>query len=272
MLITIIGTGNIAFQLAQSFTSKLVPIDFIIGRNDQIPSWLLNIHTQYPIPKTQRPIYTTDYSKISPGTDLIIIAVSDDAIVEVAQKLSPYISKKTLVVHTSGSVPSTVLKKYCTHFGALYPLQTFTKNFTPDFETIPIFYNITTISLEKQNYFEQLIIEAARLLSPKIFFLDDADRLTLHIAAIFVNNFTNHLFGIAKNLLSETHIPFEVLLPLIRETVKKIEVQSPEKVQTGPAVRGDIQTIEKHLAFLSEKNNLHRDIYKVITDSIRTLK
>ncbi len=268
MVITLIGTGNVACQLAQRFTAKLAPIDLIIGRSEKIPMWITILNTQYPRINTPYTVYTSDYSKISPDSNLIIIAVNDDAIEEVAKKLSPFISSKTLVVHTSGSIPSTILKNYCKNFGSLYLLQTFTKNFTPDFDTIPVFYNATAGLKSKQNYFEHLIIEVAQILSPKIYFLEDTDRLTLHIAAVFVNNFTNHLYTIAQSILSEKKIPFEVLLPLVHETVRKIEIQSPEKVQTGPAVRGDMKTIEKHLDFLSEKNVLYRAIYEAVTKSL----
>ncbi len=271
MIITIIGTGNVAYQLAHRFISKGAPIDLIVGRKIfDIGSWTLEKQNDQNLKsKIQR--LSTHYADVSPETDLIIIAVSDAAIVEVAEKLGRFVAEKTLVVHTSGTISSGVLKPFFKNFGGLYPLQTFTKESFPDFDSIPIFYNVTTIAPQKKNNYEKLIVEAARLLSPKIYFLDDADRLTLHISAVFVNNFVNHLFGIARKLLAETQIPFEVLMPLIHETVQKIEHQSADTVQTGPARRGDLQTIEKHSAFLSEKNILYKAVYDAITESIRKI-
>ena len=282
MIITIIGTGNVAYQLAHRFISKGAPIDLIVGRRTlDVESWTMDIgrwtlgknNIQYPTSKIQNPKsnvlrFSTDYADISPKTDLIIIAVSDNAITEVAKKLAPFAAENTLVVHTSGNVMSGALKPFFKNFGGLYPLQTFTKESFPDFDIIPVFYNVTTDTQQSKNNYEKLIVEAATLLSPKIFFLDDADRLTLHISAVFVNNFVNHLFGIAQELLSGTQIPFEVLIPLINETVRKIELHSADKIQTGPAVRGDVQTIEKHTAFLSEKNILYKAVYDAITKSI----
>ena len=271
MIITIIGTGNVAYQLAHRFISKGAPIDLIIGRR------IIDDERRMPEKRKIRNLesnihrLSSNYAEISPQTDLIIIAVSDDAIVQVAKKLAPYVTPKTLVVHTSGTVLSKVLKPFFKNFGGLYPLQTFTKDNLTDFNSVPVFYNVTTDAPQTKNYYEKLIIEAARLLSPKVYFLEDKDRLTLHVSAVFVNNFVNHLLGIAQKLLAETQIPFEVLMPLIRETVDKIQSQSADKVQTGPAKRGDVQTIEKHSDYLSEKNVLYKVIYDAITESIRKI-
>ena len=150
MCISLIGTGKVAFNLARCLHQKNIPIDLIIGRDKKsdIGRWSMDVGG-IKIPTSNIRRYTTDYSEISPETELIIIAVSDDAIDAVARKLSPFVASTTLVVHTSGSVPSTILKPYFKNFGTLYPLQTFTKNITPDFDKIPIFYNFTSISKKK---------------------------------------------------------------------------------------------------------------------------
>ena len=189
--------------------------------------------------------------------DLYIIAVSDAVIAEIAAQL-PF--KNRLVVHTAGSVSLNALDDN-NRKGVFYPLQTFSKNKEVDFRTIPI-------CLESENATDyQLLDKVAKSISEKIFAINSEQRQALHVAAVFVNNFTNHLLVVAEDILKRNNLKFDFLKPLIMETILKIVEQSPSEVQTGPAVRGDVRTINAHLAML-EYMPEYRGIYKLMSESI----
>ena len=189
-----------------------------------------------------------------PQVDITIIAVSDDAIETVSSKI-----KNSFVVHTSGSVALSSLKN-SGNKGVFYPLQTFSKNKKVDFSEIPF-------CLEAENDEDYLILEKlAKSIGNKVLSVNSEQRKALHVAAVFVNNFTNHLYKIGSDICKENNVPFEVLQPLIKETVAKIETLSPKKAQTGPAIRNDQKTIKKHLDLLSENQ---QEIYTILTKSIQ---
>uniref|UniRef100_UPI00375353BC Rossmann-like and DUF2520 domain-containing protein n=1 Tax=Flavobacterium sp. TaxID=239 RepID=UPI00375353BC len=189
--------------------------------------------------------------------DLYIIAVSDDAISKVSSQL-PF--KNRLVVHTSGSVPIDSLDNK-NRRGIFYPLQTFTKNKAVDFSQIPF-----CLESENDSDFE-LLEKVAKSISNNVFKSNEKQRKALHISAVFVNNFVNEMYRIGNEICDENKIPFEILKPLILETVNKVMTLSPSAAQTGPAKRNDTQTIEAHLDFLSNEN--HATIYKILTQSIQ---
>jgi predicted short-subunit dehydrogenase-like oxidoreductase (DUF2520 family) len=248
--VVIIGSGNVAQHLIAAFKNTQIlgsDIDLIqvYSRQTASVSHLLNLDQ-----------ITNDLDTLAEA-DLYIIAVSDDAIGAISSQL-PF--KNRLVVHTSGSVPLHALDED-NRKGVFYPLQTFTKNKAVDFKIIPI-------CLESENATDyQLLDKVAKSISEKVFAINSEQRKALHVAAVFVNNFTNHLYQIGQEICEENQVPFEILKPLIAETADKIIVLSPEEAQTGPAKRNDTITIEVHEAFLSNKN--HLKIYKILTQSIQ---
>ena len=195
------------------------------------------------------------YDEIKPA-DIYIIAVSDDAIAAVSSKL-PF--ENQLVVHTSGTVPLNYLDSK-NRKGVFYPLQTFSKNKEIDFKTIPICLEAETPS----DY--EILEKIACLISNNIYKINSEQRKALHVAAVFVCNFTNHLYKLGNDICDKNQISFEILKPLIQETANKIQFLSPTEAQTGPAKREDIETINKHLNFLLDQNQ--KDIYKTLTKSI----
>jgi predicted short-subunit dehydrogenase-like oxidoreductase (DUF2520 family) len=144
--------------------------------------------------------------------------------------------------------------------GVFYPLQSFTKGKKVDFYSIPICIEATHSTDEK------LLKELANKLSDKIFTISSEQRKKLHVAAVFVNNFTNHMYTIGNNICKKNNIPFEILKPLIEETAQKVFKISPEKAQTGPAIRKDSETIKNHLFLLDEQE---KEIYNLMTKSIQ---
>lgn len=189
-----------------------------------------------------------------PKTDITILAVSDDAISEVSQKID-----NDFVVHTSGSMPMGELKNK-KRKGVFYMLQTFTKDKKINFENVPF-------CLEAENNNDLKTLESlAKVIGKKVYKIDSSQRKVLHVAAVFVNNFTNHLYKIGHDICKKNDVPFEILYPLIEETSAKIKTVSPEDAQTGPAKRNDKKTIKNHLTLLNENE---KKIYKILTESIQ---
>jgi predicted short-subunit dehydrogenase-like oxidoreductase (DUF2520 family) len=244
--ITIIGSGNVAQHLIDAFAkSGAVEIIQVFSRTQKLISPLLD--------STK---ITNDWNALEEA-DLYIIAVSDDAIASVSSQF-PF--ENRLVVHTSGSAPLTSLDDK-NRKGVFYPLQTFTKGKSVDFKVIPF-------CLETQLENDYALLEkVARSISNSVFAIDSHQRKALHVAAVFVNNFTNYLYQLGNEICQENHVPFDILKPLILETAEKLLTLSPEDAQTGPAKRNDISTISAHESFLSNENQ--STIYKILTQSIQ---
>ena len=248
--VIIIGSGNVsqhlivALQNSQNIGDEIELIQ-VYSRKRETLTHLLDFNK-----------ITTDFNDLLEA-DLYLIAVSDDAIARVSNQL-PF--KNRLVVHTSGSVSLDSLNND-NRKGVFYPLQTFTKNKEVDFKNIPI-------CLESENATDyQLLEKVAKSISEKVFAINSEQRKALHVAAVFVNNFTNHLYHLGNEICKEHQVPFEILKPLIQETAQKINTLSPEDAQTGPAIRNDKQTIEAHQLFLTNSNQ--SNIYKTLTQSIQ---
>lgn len=242
--VVILGGGNVAFHLTSNFFKiKQVKVIQVYNRNIDTIAHL----------KSKTAI-TNNLNELK-DADIYIISVSDDAVLEISSKLS---FKNKLVVHTSGSIAmNDLLSK--SNKGVFYPLQSFSKNSKIDFSTIPI-----CIEAEKD---EDLVLleKIGNLISKHIYFIDSEQRKQLHIAAVFVNNFVNHLYHLGNEICDNNNVPFDILQPLINETAKKITSLPPFEAQTGPAKRNDLKTIEKHKAMLT---NNQQEIYTLLTKSI----
>jgi predicted short-subunit dehydrogenase-like oxidoreductase (DUF2520 family) len=241
--VILLGSGNVATHLFQAF-SKANGVEVV-----QVFSRTIS----KDFPET---LQTSDYKEIN-AADVYIICVSDSAISSVSSQLS---FENRLVVHTSGSTDINVLDSK-NRKGVFYPLQTFTKNKSVDFSQIPI-----CIETEVPTDFE-IIEKLAKSVSNSVYLINGNQRKALHVSAVFVCNFTNHLYTIGNTICLENNIPFEILQPLIEETAKKIKSLSPSEAQTGPAIRNDKKTIEKHIDFLTNENQ--KEIYKILTKSIQ---
>lgn len=240
--VVIIGAGNVALHLLKAF-DECTKID------------VLQMYSR-SIKKTENNVpFTTDHAKIK-NADIYIIAVSDDAIPVVSKKLT---HKKGLVVHTSGSVPMNILSEN-SRYGVFYPLQTFSKEQEVDFNTVPI-------CIEAKNKTDlELLNRLGNLVSGNVQEVSSEQRKSLHLAAVLVNNFTNHLYHLGNTICEEKNVSFELLKPLILETVKKLDTSSPYDAQTGPAKRGDKNTINSHLEQLKDEHL--KKIYSILSLSI----
>lgn len=250
--ITLIGAGNLGYHLGRRLHATGAEIRQVFSREAAKAQELARATGAQPVSQLE---------EVKAGAGLYILAVSDGAIDQVAATLQQHLPANSAVVHTSGATPSTVLAPHFPKHGIFYPLQTFSRNREPDFSSIPICVFSPDEELERQ------LAALGRQLSQSVHRIDDGQRAILHVAAVFVNNFTNHLFHIGHNILEEEKLPFELLLPLIRETVDKIETNRPEDMQTGPARRNDQETINRHLAYLKKFPNF-AEVYRALTKNI----
>ncbi len=248
--VVMIGSGNVATHLALAFSQRNKKIKQVVSKNEENASSLAN-HFKCT--------YSNDISKIFPGADLYVIAVSDSIIPEITKKF-PY--KNAFVVHTSGSMPMDVLKETGDNYGVLYPLQTFTKNVKLDINNIPFCIEANT----EKNL--NILNNLAKELSTAVYETSSTQRETLHLAAVFACNFTNHLYHIASDLLEKDGLPYDMLKPLISETARKAGLFHPKHAQTGPAVRNDTSILNKHI----EKLNMFDDYKKIYTFMSQSIK
>jgi predicted short-subunit dehydrogenase-like oxidoreductase (DUF2520 family) len=243
--ISILGSGNVAQQLVSAFEkADNIQLVQVFSRKQNAISTL-----------SKSVSIIQDYNQLE-SVDLFIIAVSDDAIANVSEQI-PFQNK--LVVHTSGSVSMESLSN-ANRKGVFYPLQTLSKTKEINFKEVPLCLEAATTSDR------ELLHKVASSISNQVYDIDSTQRQSLHVAAVFVNNFSNHLFQIGASICKENGVPFDILKPLIKETADKINFLLPEEAQTGPAKRRDTTTLNKHLDFLTDSNQ--KEIYKLITKSI----
>ncbi len=250
MDIVIIGSGNVAAILGRKFKAAGHQIVQVVGRNSMDASALAyewnTISTNYKSP-------------INKNADVYIIAVSDDAIAAIA---TDFKLPGKVVAHTAASVPKEILKNITNHYGVFYPLQSLRKDMKllPD---IPVFFD------GSDDYTKKILAQLAHSIAPvKVIEGGDDLRLKLHVAAVIVSNFVTHLYSLAEDYCSKEGLDFKQLLPLIEETASRLKSISPKEAITGPAIRHDNETIQKHLELLKAHPQL-KNLYILLTESIQ---
>ena len=244
--INIIGSGNVAHHLVK----VLVRLSNYKIQNVAVRS-LDKVADFFP-----KDLMVTTVEDLKPA-DITLISVTDNAIAEVSGAI-PY--NDSLVVHTSGTTALEILNDK-NRKGVFYPLQTFSKNKEINFKEVPL-----CLEAENSDDLNELKL-LAKELSNKVFEISSDQRKSLHVAAVFVSNFANHLYSIGDEICKENNIPFDILKPLIKETADKINYLNPKEAQTGPAIRFDQKTIKTHEDFLTHKT--YKEIYNLITQSIQ---
>lgn len=252
MKIALIGTGRIAWHLGKRLKSKGLMVSQVLGRTpSQVQALAAHLGSNASL----------SWADIAPDTDWILIAVKDDAIDEVGAALSAY-APAALATHTSGATPSTVLSPFFERYGVFYPLQTFSHERSPVWSKIPF-------CVDASNETDLLLLKKmAKTIGNLVYQVNDDQRKQLHVAAVFANNFANHCFSVAEQILNKHNLPFDLLHPLMEETLAKALQDSPVKMQTGPAIRNDQDTINRHLSLL-ETEPIWQDLYALMTQSIR---
>jgi predicted short-subunit dehydrogenase-like oxidoreductase (DUF2520 family) len=252
MNIVLIGSGNVGTHLAKALVSKAENVMQVYSQNLLNASLLAQKINAEAI---------NELSEVDQTADLYIISVKDDAIENVAAALK---NVAGLVVHTSGTTDISSIKNYTARAGVFYPLQTFSKLKEVSFDHIPL-------CIEASNVNElEILKKLAQTLSDQVYELDGEKRKALHLAAVFACNFPNHLYALANQVLVENGLDFNIIRPLIAETADKVMNNVPEKVQTGPAVRGDENTMNKHLGLLESQPEL-QNIYQTLSKSIKLM-
>ena len=253
MEIVIIGSGNVAAVLGRKFKAAGHAILQIVSRNASAASALAYEWD------TESANYI---SLINKTADVYMIAVSDNAINDIVSDLR---LPGKVVAHTAASVSKEILKNVSSHYGVFYPLQSLRKEMTalPD---IPVFFDGNDEIAKKKLETLAYSISPAQVTAG-----GDEQRLKLHVAAVIVNNFTNHLFTLAEDYCRKEGLDFKQLLPLIEETASRIKEISPEQAQTGPAIRHDKETLQKHIELLKNHPQL-KNIYLLLTESIQQTK
>ncbi|EAR01145.2 Rossmann-like and DUF2520 domain-containing protein [Maribacter sp. HTCC2170] len=243
--VTILGTGNVAKHLFNAcLASTEISIIQVYGRNAESLSYF------------QEKAQTTGNILTLAPADIYIIAISDSAIAKISKEL---VHKKGVVAHTSGSTPMKALSKN-NRRGVFYPLQTFTENRTLNFKEIPL-------CIEAEHESDRVLLTSfAKILSDNVYEINTKQRKGLHLAAVFANNFTNHMYHKAKEICDTNDVDFELLHTLINETAAKIKDMTPYEAQTGPGRRNDTKTVKKQLKKLKNKN--HKKIYSLLSRSI----
>ena len=244
--IIILGAGNVGTHLFRNLNSS---------KKAKVVQWYNR--SLDSINKYKKEVAVTNQIKDLKEADVYLLALSDDVIPEMAKQLKDL---KGIIAHTAGSVPMSILNE-SNNYGVFYPLQTFSKNRDTDFKNIPI-----CIEASNESSY-QTLFELASTLGNNINKINSEQRLGLHTAAVFVNNFTNHLYQLGDKICKEQNISFSLLQPLIKETAAKIESMTPKDAQTGPALRKDNSTLQKHQDQLSNPDI--KNLYLYLTESIQ---
>ena len=246
--VAIVGSGNVATHLAKAIFNAGVDVKYIYSPT---------LANSSALASKVNAVAVDCIDKIGRDIDMIIISIKDDSIKEVVWKIKEFDS---IIVHTSGGINIDVFDGITDRGGVLYPLQTFSKERDLEFKKVPLF-------IEARNN-ETLceIEEFAKRLSSSVIKADSSRRKTMHVAAVFACNFVNHCYDIASQILEKEGISFDVLLPLIEETTKKISEITPHDAQTGPARRGDSDVMNLHLQQID--SDFIKEIYTLLSKSI----
>jgi predicted short-subunit dehydrogenase-like oxidoreductase (DUF2520 family) len=244
--VVLLGAGNVATHLYKAF-SKAENVSVVQWYNRTLSS--ISLYTNE--------VDITDNLNELKEADIYILAVSDDSIAQLSQDL-PFDNR--LIAHTSGSVAMHDLDKK-NQISVFYPLQTFSKDADIDITEVPICIEV----YQKEN--RQLLKDLAKAIGCKQHKISTEQRQSIHLAAVYVNNFTNQLYRIGHEICESNNLEFDIMKPLILETARKIQTMSPYVAQTGPAKRNDKKTIKRHLKQI--ESDEHKAIYELLTASIK---
>lgn len=254
MKIVMIGSGNVATHMACALHDAHIGVSQVYSRN------IVNARL---LAGRVGADATDDVSTLCHDADVYIFSVKDDALPSLAQAVRCD-NPDAVFLHTAGSVPMDVFKGCHTHYGVLYPMQTFSKQREVEMRLVPIF-------IEGNDDVAFSVAESlAHALTDSVHPLSSDKRKSLHLAAVFACNFTNHCYRLAERVLQDAGIDFSLYLPLIDCTARKVHDMSPRDAQTGPAVRYDETVINRHLSMLTD--DTMRQIYQLMSESIHADK
>lgn len=252
MNITLVGAGNLATNLGLALVQNGHHVRQIYSRTIASARTLATC--------LQTDFFTNRMSELDGASDIYILSVKDDALPSVAAEIQRQLPTK-LMVHTAGTLPLDTLR--VEHRGVFYPMQTFSKNRPVPFTDIPCFIE----AADPDDL--QTLLTLARSISNTVYEMSSEERKYLHLAAVFCCNFANHCSTLASRILEKHGIPFNVMLPLIDETTRKLHLIAPAAAQTGPAARNDQMVMNRQIATLADEDEkLMAAIYRLMSQSI----
>lgn len=251
--LVILGSGHMASSLGHSLYTQGHRIVQVFSRTPGNAQVLADKLESKAISKIQ---------ELELEADVYILCIKDDAISGFSKMLTKVLPNDIIICHTSGVNKPELINEYFINRSLFYPLQSFNKDITPDWEIIPVF-------IEGNSSTTTMLNELASSISPRVLVMTDQIRTHLHLASVFANNFTNYNLVIAKLILDKADVPFDVIRGLMIETVNKAFSLEPHQTQTGPAKRGDSSTIEKHIRLLVAEFPEYRSLYKKYSQIIR---
>ena len=249
MVVTIIGSGNVASVLGMDLLKKGHKINQVYSRH---------YFNALQLATELKAEAIADLSFLNEGADIYMIAVSDDALPEITEKLA---LKNKLVIHTAGSISKEVLNKVSTNYGVVWPMKMIRKSMTT-------LGPLTMVVDGSSEPVIQQLEKFAYVFSSTVTRAEDTVRIKMHMLAAITANFTNHLYHLAADYCKAENIDFRVFYPIIEETAQRIQGKNPGTLQAGPAFRGDWPTIEKHLALLANYPETKK-LYKTLSESIQ---
>jgi predicted short-subunit dehydrogenase-like oxidoreductase (DUF2520 family) len=247
--ISFAGAGRVAEALCKELFSEGFKIDIVVSENEA---------TGKPLADSCKAVWSHNLS-FPDSTKVIIVAVPDHRLKSVLESVT--CNQDTLIAHTAGSYGLDIFPEKILKRGVFYPLQTFSRGRNINFFDLPFLLESSDVESS------EILISLAESIGGKVHFVDTEQRRMIHLAAVFVCNFTNHMLTLGRNVALKADFPFELLVPLLKETISKAIDLGPENSQTGPAVRNDRNTIEKHLELLSYSTELQK-VYSELTESI----
>ena len=252
MKVSFIGSGNLSWHLGPALDNAGYIVKEVYSPNPKHAGALTERLYQAEVKATLD--FSTSHSEI------FIIAVTDDAIESVATEI--ILPEEAVLLHTSGSASLDLIQCAATpHIGVFYPLQTFIKHKRIDFRAVPVFVESRTPDAEKK------ILAMAKAVSNQVKKITSEERKALFVASVFASNFANHMLTMSKEILQKNSLGFDLLKPLIQEMVLKSLSAGPETAQSGPAMQGDLKTLDEHIEFLKDDEAL-AEMYRLINQHI----
>ena len=247
--IVFIGAGNLATHLSKALMEAGFPVMQVYSRTQQ---------SAYTLGRRLGVSYTSNLKDVDRDADIYFFALKDSVLESVLRQLK---LEKGVFVHTAGSLPMDFFSPFAYNYGVFYPLQTFSRDRDVDFSNIPVCVEANNDNVQK------LLLTMGHSISQNVSVVDSQQRQKLHLSAVFVCNFTNHMYSIGHDLLKDSSLDFDLLRPLIQETAAKVQYMDPKEAQTGPAIRFDEPTIKNHEQKLNCSPILQK-LYRFVSESI----
>ena len=250
MKVFLIGFGNLAYHYARSLYKANIHFE------------ILSLHPKAYEAEFEGISFHRSLKSIPIDFDFYFLCIPDSFIKKTSKEIASWVQKSAIIAHCAGTKSIKHLPAHIENRAVLWPLQSLSHERKIDLlDDAPLFYEASNEEAEIK------LLELAKLISTRVLKANFYDRKQLHLAAVFANNFTNHLIGTAKEIVERKKFNYNIILPILEETITKLSELSKEEAQTGPAIRGDVSTMNQHL-FLLKKSNSKKSLYKKLSQSI----